>query len=231
MPSECAVSTAARISSLVMSCWRGSSPVDAMPPDGIILIKLAPRPRCSRTRMRACSGESTRPPSLPGCESAGSRPFFGSPCPPVGPSGSNETQRRGPGILPSLMAFRTETVSPPPPTSRALVKPCCSIWRTNTVASSARSVSVCVTQYSVALVRLGNSCEICTWQSMNPGITVELDRSMISAPAGVTNPDSKERILSSCMRMDTRCRGASATFVDEGAGVDDDILRIALGRS
>ena len=66
---------------------------------------------------------------------------------------------------------------------------------------------------------------------MNPGITVELDRSMISAPAGVTNPDSKERSLSSCMRMDTRCRGASATFVDEGAGVDDDILRIALGRS
>ena len=37
----------------VMSCWRASSPVDAMPPEGITLTRSAPRCLCSRTHSRA----------------------------------------------------------------------------------------------------------------------------------------------------------------------------------
>ena len=40
-------------------CWRGSSPVEAMPPDGMILMRFAPRRLCSRTRRRASSVLST----------------------------------------------------------------------------------------------------------------------------------------------------------------------------
>ena len=70
-------------------------------------------------------------------------------------------------------------------------------------------MSVCVSQYSVALVRLGNKDEICTWQSMKPGITVAFDKSMISAPAGAVKPDSMDSILSSRTRIDTCVRGES----------------------
>ena len=129
----------ARISSSVINCWRGSSPVDAIPPDGMILIRSALRRRCSRTRRRASSGVLTMPLDQPGSESPGSSPLRGSPWPAVGPSGSSENQSRGPAILPAVMASRTATVSSPPPTSRALVKPCCSMARTKTAPSKARS--------------------------------------------------------------------------------------------
>ena len=70
-------------------------------------------------------------------------------------------------------------------------------------------MSVWVSQYSVALVRPGSMAEMCTWQSMKPGITVASDRSTTAAPAGDTNPDSTERILSSLIRIDTCLRGVS----------------------
>lgn len=88
------------------------------------LDQVGSAPPMFRTRRRASSGVFTIPFDQPGCERPGSRPLRGSPWPAVGPSGSSETQRHGPGILPSAMAFRTATVSSPPPTLRAPVKPC-----------------------------------------------------------------------------------------------------------
>jgi hypothetical protein len=70
---------------------------------------------------------------------------------------------------------------------------------------------VWVSQYSVALIRLGSMAEMWTWQSTKPGITVAFDKSMISAPAGDTKPDSMDRILSSRTRIETCRRGVSAT--------------------
>ena len=109
----------------------------------------------------------------------------GSLCPPVGPSGSNDTHSRGPATLPPAMAFFSATVSSPPPTSRALVKPCSSMARENTAASKAASRLVWVTKSSTALARLGSLAETWTWQSMKPGITVSWVRSTTSAPLGV----------------------------------------------
>ncbi len=153
-----------------------------MPPDGMILIRSAPRFLWSRTWRRAESGPSTIELAHAGSDRAGSKPLDGSLCPPVGPNGSSDTHRRGPETLPSSMACLSATVSSPPPTSRALVKPCSSMARLKAAASKARSRLVWVTASSTALARLGSLADTWTWQSMKPGITVSRLRSMTWAP-------------------------------------------------
>jgi hypothetical protein len=48
-----------------------------------------------------------------------------------------------------------------------------------------------------------------TWSSISPGRTVALDRSMTSAPAGVTKPGCTAVIRSSWMRIETCVFGAA----------------------
>jgi hypothetical protein len=50
---------------------------------------------------------------------------------------------------------------------------------------------------------------------MNPGMTVALDKSMMSAPGGDTNPFSTLKTLSSRPRIDTCCPGLGATGADD----------------
>src|SRR6185369_11660688 len=63
----------------------------------------------------------------------------------------------------------------------------------------------------VAFVWLGSIDATCTWQSMNPGNTVEPERSMTCAPDGVVKPFSTATILSSRIVIETFCRGAAET--------------------
>ena len=110
------------------------------------------------------------------------------------------TYMRGPMMMPRAIASRIATSLKAlyTPTSRTVVNPASSVTAALGIAEYAVSTALlCNTLRGSASARSAR----CVWQSMRPGRTVIVDRSMILASGGIFTVEPTASILAPRMRM------------------------------
>ncbi len=109
-----------------------------------------------------------------------------------------------------MARFIAITTDASAPTSRMVVNPASSVSRALPTDWKAESNAVCVTASAIGLPP-SKFAVMWSWQSISPGNTVWCDRSITSAPAGVTKPAWTAVIRSSWIRIETFWRSVLVT--------------------
>ncbi len=133
--------------------------------------------------------------------------------------------------VPAAIASRTATVSSPPPTSRALVKPCCSICRVYKAASNARSISV-VREPVLRRIRAARQLRGYVYMTIDEtgqyGRLRQIDHARVGRRLeAVFDRDDPVVVDHDRHFMARRLRDA----VDQGAGVNHEIFRAEVCRA